>query len=146
MGLFTGIWGALKTGSKLLLGADTSNGQDRVMEVAKGVGSWIDEQQFTEQEKAEKMAEVSASLIQFVASTKDENTNRSITRRNIAIWVVRVELITLFGSGIVFPFDKEWSEYLFKLAGFDTPMGWAAMTVLVFFFGNYALRIIQGRS
>ena len=60
-----GILSTIAAGAKALFGLSTSNSksQDNVMEVARGVGTWIDNQQYTDQEKAEDAAEVSASLI-----------------------------------------------------------------------------------
>ena len=143
-----GFFKAIVSGAKAVLGfrEGSSKSQDNVMEVARGVGTWIDNQQYTDQEKAEDAAAVSASLITFLQTTVGENTQRSLTRRNIAIWIIRCEIWFFVMSAITYPLNERWSEYLFKIAGFDTPMGWATMTVLIFFFGNYALRTIQGRS
>ena len=138
-----GLFSALKAGAKAVFGVSRSDGGDKVMEVARGVGSWIDEQQFTEQEKAEQLAELGKHVIAFVAATKDENTERSITRRSIAIWIMRAEILTLAASAVTYPFNKEWSEYLFKMASYDSPLGWMAIGVAVFFFGTHMLRGYQ---
>ncbi|MGD9168465.1 MAG: hypothetical protein PVI97_00210 [Candidatus Thiodiazotropha sp.] len=145
MGMFTGLVAA----GKALLGMSRTDGADKVMEVARGVGSWIDEQQFTEEEKAIQLAELGKSVTAFVAATKDENTERSITRRSIAIWIMRAEILTLAASAVVFPIPnfQGWAEYLFKMASFSAPLGWMASGVVVFFFGTHMLRgYVNGKA
>ena len=137
-----GIWTAIKAGAGALFGSvsASSKGADNVMEVARGVGRWIDEQKLTEEEKAVRLSELGKSVVAFVDSTKDENTQRSITRRSIAIWIMRAEIFTLMGSAVIFPISSYWSEYLFKMASYDSPLGWMAVGVGVFFFGTHMLR------
>ncbi|MGW8181214.1 MAG: hypothetical protein ACWGQW_20990 [bacterium] len=139
-----GIFSAISTGAKLLLGAGTSSGADNVMEVARGVGSWIDEQQFTDQEKSETMLKIADKVAGFVEATANENSARSITRRAIALWIIRAEILLMGLSGVAYPFNKEWSEYLFKLGAFDAPVGWLALGACVFFFGVHMLRTYVG--
>ena len=134
---------AILSGAKALLGSGRNDGADKVMEVARGVGGWIDEQQFTEEEKAKSLADVATRVTEFVSATAAENSERSITRRSIAIWLMRAEVITLTSSGVIYPIDPEWSEYLFKLAAYDSPLGWMALGVGVFFFGSHMLRIYK---
>lgn len=135
---------AIVTGAKLLVGADPKAGASNVMEVARGVGSWIDEQQFTDQEKSETLLKVADKVVEFIAGTAQENTERSITRRAIALWIIRCEVLLMVSSGAVFPVNKEWSEYLFKLGNFDAPIGWMACGAGVFFFGVHMLRAWTG--
>lgn len=137
-----GLWTAIKAGAGALFGSvsASSKGADNVMEVARGVGGWIDEQQFTDEEKAVQLAKLGESVVAFVDSTKDESTQRSITRRSIAIWIMRAEIFTLMASAVIFPISSYWSEYLFKMASYDSPLGWMAVGVAVFFFGSHMLR------
>ncbi|MGW8182208.1 MAG: hypothetical protein ACWGQW_26060, partial [bacterium] len=101
---------------------------------------WIDEQQYTPEEKAKQLAEMSARVIEFVGATSNENTQRSITRRSIAIWIMRAEVGCLAATAIIYPFNSEWSGFLLGLADFDSPLGWLACGVAVFFFGSHMLR------
>jgi len=136
------MWSLLKSGLGALIGSDTTGGQDRVMEVAKGVGGWIDEQQFTAEEKAKYLADVAGRVTEFVSTTLNENTKRSVTRRSIAIWIMRAEVVTIIWSGVAHPINPEWSAYLFRLAAFDSPLGWLSLGVAVFFFGSHLLRTV----
>jgi hypothetical protein len=136
MGLFTG----LVAGAKALVGVSRNDGTEKVMGVVQGVGHWIDEQQYTEQERAQALADLGKEVVTFVGATAAENSERSITRRSIAIWIMRAEILTLAASAAVFPFERGWSEYLFKMASYDSPLGWMAVGVAVFFFGTHMLR------
>lgn len=142
MSWFTGL---IKGAVSLFVGSgSSSNGANNVMTVAKGVGSWIDGQQLTEQEKAEFNAEMVKNFGEFMAQTVNENTERSKTRREIAILIIKAFLLWLFISGIVYPFDKSWAEYWFKLATGET-MGLLVLGVGAFFFGVHMLRTYQSK-
>ncbi len=130
--------GWLVNGFKAVFGVG-QNGTDNVMAVAKGVGSWIDEQQYTDQEKAEANANTITSINKFFDMTVDENSERSRTRREIAIWVIRVELGMLVGSVIAFKFDSELSKYMYQVAT-DSPLGLLTLGVGALFFGTHMLR------
>jgi len=137
------IFSGIAAVGKALIGSGGDAGADRVMEVARGVGGWIDEQQYTAEEKAKHLAEMSTRVIDFVGATAGENTQRSITRRSIAIWIMRAEIVTLAATGAVYPFNAEWSGFLLGLADFDSPLGWLACGVAVFFFGSHMLRTVR---
>ena len=119
-------------------------GSDNVMKVASGIGGWIDGQQFTEQEKAEFNAKAIDVYADYIASTASENTERSITRRVIAIWIIRTEVFLLVASIILFKIDPAWSEYIYKVATTD-PMNFLVLGVGAFFFGAHLVRATQGK-
>jgi len=136
MGWFSAIVGFLG-------GGGSGNGPDNVMKVASGVGGWIDGLKLTDQERMEfdgKMAGVYAGYIQ---STVDENTERSRTRRNIAIWVIRFEILLLTLSILLFKIDPSWSEYIFKIAT-NSPMDFLVLGIGAFFFGAHLVRATKG--
>ena len=140
MGFFTAIGAGLST-----IFGGSGGGADRAMEVIRGAGRWIDEQQYTAEEKAKALADLGDRVIEFVGATANESTERSITRRSIAIWIMRAEVCTLAASGIIYPFNSDWAAYLLAIANFDAPLGWLAIGVAVFFFGTHMLRANQGR-
>lgn len=119
-------------------------GSDNVMKIASGVGGWIDGQQYTEQEKAEFNAKMIGVYSDYMASTASENTERSITRRVIAIWVIRTEVFLLIASIALFKLDPAWSEYIYKVATND-PMNFLVLGVGAFFFGAHLVRATQGK-
>ena len=130
-----GIIAGVKAIGNWFLGGSSDKG----MEVIKGVGTWIDEQQYTEQEKAENAAVRAEAYSKFMQQTIDENSERSRTRRSLALLVLRwwVSLLTL--SGILYKFDQGWSEYIFKIATYQD-VAFLVLGIGAFFWGSHLLR------
>jgi len=91
----------IKMGVGFLFGGSTkeSQGVSNAMEVARGVGNFIDEQQYTPQEKAVANAQVMTNVLEAVKATRDENSTRSITRRVLA-WMIMGSLVLAFWLGV----------------------------------------------
>ena len=141
MNIFTGLFAA----GKALLGMTSSNkGADNVMKVASGIGNWIDEQKFTEEEKAKFNLTMVEHYAQFMQSTVGENTQRSITRRDIAIWIIRMEIIALMLYGILASLELGASDVWWKIAT-DSPLGILTLGVGAFFFGTHLVRASKGQ-
>lgn len=87
----------LKAGIGFLFGGSgkESSAGSKIMEVAKGVGGFIDEQQFTDEEKAKAQAEHMQLVFKAVELTRDENSVRSVTRRVMA-WGIMGSLLGAF--------------------------------------------------
>ncbi len=126
------------TGVSTLFGGSKDTG-DIVKSVVTGVGGWIDEQKFTDEERAVMVLKIGDAYSKFLASTVDENSERSKTRRNIAIWVIRVEAFFLMVSLATVKVDPSLSEYAYKIA-VDSPWGLLTLGVGAFFFGSHMLR------
>lgn len=134
---------AIKAGVKAVLGGGTSAGVDNVMTVARGVGNWIDELNLTDEEKARMGAERMQALTNYLVQIADENTERSITRRLIAVWIIRVEVFMLIWAALMYRIDPGWSEYVLKVA-VDSPLGLMTLGISAFFFGTHLLRASKG--
>lgn len=132
----------IKAGFRMITGG-SGKGSDNVMKVANGVGGWIDEQQFTDEEKSKFRGEVIEHYSRFVSNTVNENSERSKSRREIAILIIRFELALLLASAIAFKFDVLLSEYLFRLATQD-PMSYLVLGVGAFFFSAHLIRTAKG--
>ena len=129
----------LVTGVKAIFGAG-QDGSNNVMKVATGIGGWIDEQKFTDEEKAAYSAETARQFQQFMESTIKENTQRSLTRRNIAIWIIRTWIILVISSIAAFIFGQnEAAEYIWRVATYST-MDYLVLGVGGFFFGSHLIR------
>ena len=115
------------------------DGQSNVMKVASGIGNWIDKGKFTEQEKAEHSARMIVHYSNYMESTVAENTERSRTRRDIALWIIKTEVFLLLTSVVVFKFDPALSEYIYRVAT-ESPMGYLTLGVGAFFFGAHLVR------
>ncbi len=128
------IW----SGIKAIFGA-SKDGQSNVMKVAGGIGNWIDNNKFTDQEKAEYTAALIPHFQSFMDSTVNENSERSRTRRDIAIWIIRTEIFLLVFSVILYKFDLEWAKYVYQICT-DSPLGLLTLGVGAFFFGTHLVR------
>ena len=71
-----------------------------VMTVAKGVGNWIDEQQFTPQEQSAANAQNLQLVLKAVELTRDENSTRSVTRRVLA-WAIMGSFLAAFWLAVI---------------------------------------------
>ena len=127
------------SGVKAVFGVG-QNGTDNVMKVATGIGSWIDEQQFTPQEKAKYSKETAQQFQTFMESTVKENTQRSITRRSLAIWIIRTWIALLIASILAYVFGyAEAAEYIWRVVTYAT-LDYLVLGVGAFFFGAHIIR------
>ncbi len=141
MSILRGLW----SGARVLLGfSGASKGSDNVMKVASGIGNFIDEQKFTEEERAKFRLTAIEQYGKFMESTVGENTQRSITRRELAIWIIRVELAVLVFSLLMHRFDPGWAKYGYEIAT-NSPLGLLSLGVGAFFFGTHLVRATQGK-
>lgn len=138
MGVLTAIVGGVKG----FFGLADAPGADRVFKAAEGVGNWIDNQQFTDQEKAQYKAELFDKWSDWFGKTATENTAQSLARRDIAIFVIRTEFMFLMFSGIFYRLDPAWAKYWWDIA---TQSVWGDLTLGVgaFFFAVHLVRNYQ---
>ena len=126
---------------------------DNVFDKDKGlltqVGQWVGHQQFTEQEKAEHNSAMVKSIQAYSVATLGENTDRSKTRRTIAVawfnmqvWLIKLTVFCVF-------FDYLISEVVNKNPGFTKSIGEIAFSPVlwgvtsgigIFFWGSHTLR------
>ena len=134
----------LKSIGSFLLGGGSSKGADNVMKVASGIGGWIDNNKFTDQERAEFSGKMIEAAGKFMEQTIGENTERSITRRQLALLVIRFELVLLSLVVILYKIDKEYAEFIYKIATTD-PMNYLVLGVGAFFFMAHIVRASKGQ-
>jgi len=140
MGILSGLW----TGAKMVLGLGSGSGKgsDNVMSVAKGIGGYIDEQKFTAEEQAVHNAAMIGKFGSFMDTTMSENTERSKSRREIALLIMRWELAMLTFSALLYKIDKELAIFIKNLAT-DDPVGYLVLGVGAFFFGAHIVRAMK---
>jgi hypothetical protein len=100
------------------------------------VGSWVGNMQFTDEEQAEYKMKVADKAATFVGDTLGENTERSKTRRSVAVMWIKVQLGLILMTAICIPWKKEIASDYFNLATSDV-MLWGTGSIIVFFFGGY---------
>lgn len=100
------------------------------------VGSWVGNMQFTDEEQAEYKMKVADKAAEFVGKTLEENTERSRTRRAIAVLWIKTQLGLVLMTAICIPWNKSIASDYFDLATSDI-MLWGTGSIIVFFFGAY---------
>ncbi|MFS1526134.1 hypothetical protein ACL7TT_18860 [Microbulbifer sp. 2304DJ12-6] len=142
------FWSALK-------GIFSSNAKsvDDILDKDRGLlvraGGFINDLSYTEQERMRDNAELAArqaaaygelidTVTEHARSTASENTQRSLTRRQVAIAIIRVELFLVLASVVIWPFRPEYARFVWLVASSSLMIG-AFMAVVVFFFGSYGI-------
>lgn len=127
------------SGVKAIFGAG-QDGTNNVMKAATGIGKFIDEQNFTDEEKAKYNAELIPVFQQYMDSTTKENTQRSLTRRSLAIWIIRTWIFLIIASIVAHVFDyPEAAKYIWDVVTYST-MDYLVLGVGGFFFGAHIIR------
>jgi len=127
---------------------------DNVFDKDKGlltqVGQFIGHQQYTEQEKQNDQKTLVSSVQAFAVATLGENTERSKTRRKLAVgwfemhwFMIRVNFLSVFvdhfaikiSEQVSYELSKELATYVFNpwLCGITGGIG-------LFFWGTHGLR------
>lgn len=99
-------------------------------------GSWIGNLSFTDQEQAEHHLKFADKITEFIGTTLSENTERSKTRRAIAILWIRVQLALILLTAVCIPWRPDIAKQYFELSTCNV-MLWGTGSVIVFFFGGY---------
>lgn len=138
------VWG----GVKMLFGfgaSANSTGTDNVMKVVEGVGGWIDNLKYTDQEQVADNLKRLGLYHGYLEQTMGENSERSRSRRDIALLVIRWELIMLTASALLFKIDADWSKYLYKIATTEVIV-YLVLGIGAFFFGAHLIRTHQSKK
>lgn len=115
----------------------SSESTDKVVETAaKGIYNGLDALFFTDEEKAEFRQKQAETVIKFAEIAYDENSIRSVTRRWLAFMVVGPAMLMIVVASILYPFQPEYSDFLFNVFGKLIP--WAG-GVLMFYFGPHII-------
>lgn len=109
------------------------------------VGSWVGNMHFTDEEKAELNLKLAEKTADFVASTLSESTERSVTRRSIAVLWIKCQLALILMTAICIPWDKSVASDYFNLAT-SSLMLMGTGSIIVFFFGGYYLNTFTGKN
>ena len=107
MGIIATLFGGSEAASKTI---------DFVTDSVKGIGNFIDEQEFTEQEKAVHNAQTAAMLLKAIEATRKENSVQSVTRRYLAWGIMGSFIALIMLTALSFKLDPEYSKFLFDLA------------------------------
>lgn len=124
---------------------DKSTVINGAVDLVSNVRSMIDDSKFTTEEAMRANIEIADKMAEFVGDTLNENTERSKTRRFIAVMFMGFFLFLVLVLIVVWKFDKEWAEFIYKVL-IDLQLSIAFITVIGFFFGSYMFRQYIGQS
>ena len=102
------------------------------------VGSWVGNMNLTKEEVIEFNAKTVSSVQSFVKATLSESTERSKTRRAIAVLWIKSQLAIVMMCCITAPFDLELANFYFNLAT-STLMITVTTAICIFFFGSHGI-------
>lgn len=126
---------------------DTKKAADNILDKDKGllsqVGGWIGGMNFTAEERAEMNAKMADGVASFVKLTLSENTERSKTRREVAVMWIKVQLAMILVVFATAPFDMKMAEFYLSIA-FGTVMVGGTLSIIAFFFGAHMLSSHMG--
>ncbi len=132
-----GMWAGIKS----ILGS--GNTVETVAEkAADGLYNGIDKLVYTDEEKAEAFAEARKTYLEFVKVAYDQNSIRSVTRRWLA-WSIIGWILINAQVAIVFQIlgKADVVKGMLDIAN-ALNIGWAFITILVFYFGVHTLRAV----
>lgn len=119
-----------------LFGSNKETGEI-LNKAADGIYNGLDKLIYTDEEKAEALAQGRELFLKFAEKAYDQNSIRSITRRWLAFLIVGPCIGFYISSAIVYFFDINAANHLMQMATGLTP--WAG-GVLVFYFGPHLIR------
>lgn len=99
-------------------------------------GGFINDLHYSDAEKAGDKFKIGMAVTDFVKTTLGESTERSKTRRSLAILWVKVQLALVLMVAICIPLDTEAAMKYFELATCNV-MLWGTGSIITFFFGGY---------
>ena len=99
-------------------------------------GGFLNDLHYSDAEKAKDCFRIGEAVTEHVKTTLNESTERSKTRRAIAILWIKVQLALILMVAILIPFKQKLAMDYFNLATCDI-MLWGTGSIIVFFFGGY---------
>lgn len=124
----------------LLGGTETAKKTvDTISDSVKGIGGWIDEQQFTEEEQAKAKADLLKQHTEFLRLAYDQNSIRAITRRGLA-WAIGGVFLLGFIVGVVLAIREQFQtiQVIIELVRVFW-LGEIMLAVTAFYFGSQIL-------
>lgn len=109
------------------------------------VSGGIDKLNFSNQERAAYNKEAADALAMFTKETLSESTDRSVTRRWIALAITAVYMLMSMCCMVLAFFDQEKAKLLLDVSS-ALSLDTAFIMVLAFFFGGYYLKLIAQKK
>jgi hypothetical protein len=106
------------------------------------VGGWVGNMNLTQEELIEFNAKTVGNVHEFVKATLSESTERSKTRRSIAIMWIKLQVSLVLLCCIAAPFDSVLASFYLDLAT-SSLMFTVTTAICIFFFGSHGLARLQ---
>lgn len=128
-------------------GSETANKViDTATDSVRGIGNWIDEQQFTDEEKARYRAEAFEQHMRFIELTRQENGIRSVTRRVMSWSIVGTILsLAITAAGFAVSGRPDVVDLMVGIAS-KFWLGEAFIAVIAFYFGVSMVRSFKDQG
>ena len=134
--------GIFKTITGFLFGGSDHAGKtlDMADKAISGVGEWIDNKTYTEEEKAKDLSAAARTHLELIKATANENSARSVTRRVLA-WSVTGFILSWASVAMGFAIAKEMEtvKNIIEVAKAFW-LGEAFVSIMVFYFGVQFVR------
>lgn len=104
---------------------------DLVGDTVRGVGTWVDELNFTEEEKIKSNIKLLDFRLKALSQTQDESSIRSISRRFLAWSVTFTFLLLLLLSTVGEILGMVWAENVLNISKLLVNPFW---TIIAFYF------------
>ena len=108
-------------------------------------GGFINNLSLTDEEILKQNAKTVADVQTFVKDTLSESTDRSKTRRQIAVLWIKSQLALVFMCALAAPWDIELAQFYFTLAS-SVLMFSTTTAIVIFFFGSHGLSKFQDKQ
>ena len=133
------MWGFIKG-----LFGGSSNNADVASKAADGIYNGLDKLIYTDEEKADALAQGREVFLKFIDKAYDQNSIRSVTRRWLAFMIVGptmgIVLLMVISKGIAIFAEStgfgEYAKFLFETTQLLAP--WAG-GILIFYFGPHLI-------
>ncbi len=99
-------------------------------------GGFINDLSYTDAERIKDTIIIGQGVAKFAEVSMEESTEKSRTRRGVAIWWIRTQLIMLLATMTARIFDRELASDFFEIATCKI-MFYGTGSVIAFFFGGY---------
>jgi len=99
-------------------------------------GGFLNDLHYSDVERAKDVFKIGEAITDFVKTTLNENTERSKTRRQLAVLWIKVQLSLVLMTAICIPFKLELAAKFFELVTCNV-MLWGTGSIITFFFGGY---------
>lgn len=132
---------SLKSVFKNIFGGSTLD----VNNVFNKVSDGIDKMAFTAEEKAAYNEKAADALAQFTKDTLTESTDRSKTRRQIALAITALYLLVSVCCMALAFYNTEAAKLLLNVSS-ALQLDTAFIMVLAFFFGGYYLNLLKSKK